>query len=57
MGFSKWAKQAQVLASQHSDKVNAGIDKAAATAKKSQPNRASHIDKAANLARKTVTKS
>ena len=33
MGFSKWMKQAHELAAEHSDKVHAGIDKAATAAK------------------------
>lgn len=54
MGFSKWAKQAQKLANQHSDKINAGIDKAADKAKTSQPSKASYVDKAADYAKKAV---
>lgn len=54
MALSKWAKQAGKLAAQHSDKINAGIDKAAATAKQKQPTKSSYIDKAAAYARKTV---
>ncbi|MCU0295246.1 MAG: antitoxin [Candidatus Nanopelagicales bacterium] len=54
MGFSKWAKQAQKLASQHSDKINAGIDKAADKAKASQPTKSSYVDKAAQYAKKAV---
>jgi hypothetical protein len=54
MGFSKWAKQAQKLASQHSDKLNAGIDQAAAKAKQKAPDKMSHIDKAAQAAKKAM---
>ena len=54
MAFSKWAKQASKLASQHSDKINAGIDKAAHTAKQKQPSKVSYIDKAAGYAKKAV---
>lgn len=54
MGFSKWAKQAQELASQHSDKVNAGIDQVAAKAKQKAPDKMSHIDKAAQAAKKAM---
>ncbi len=54
MAFSKWAKQASKLAAQHSDKINAGIDKAAGTAKKKQPGKSSYIDKAAAYAKKGV---
>lgn len=54
MGFSKWAKQAQALAAQHSDKVHAGIDKAAATAKQKSPDKASYIDKATKAAKSAV---
>ncbi len=56
MGFSKWAKQAQKLANQHSDKINSGIDKAASKAKTSQPSKSSYVDKAAEYAKKTVNK-
>ncbi len=56
MGFSKWAKQAQKLANQHSDKINSGIDKAANKAKTSQPSKSSYVDKAAEYAKKTVNK-
>lgn len=54
MAFSKWAKQASKLAAQHSDKINAGIDKAAGTAKSKQPTKSSYIDKAAGYAKKAV---
>jgi hypothetical protein len=50
MAFSKWAK----LAAQHSDKITAGIDKAANTAKQKQPTKSSYIDKVATYAKKTV---
>ncbi len=56
MGFSKWAKQAQKLAGQHSDKIAPVIDKAADKAKASQPSKSSHIDKVADLAKKSVKK-
>lgn len=56
MGLSKWAKQAQKLASQHSDKINPVIDKAAAKAKASQPTESSYVDKAADLAKKSINK-
>ncbi len=56
MGFSKWAKQAQKLANQHSDKINTGIDKAAEKAKSSQPTKSSYVDKAADFAKKSVNK-
>lgn len=56
VGFSKWAKQAQKLANQHSDKINAGIDKAADKARSSQPSKSSYVDKAADFAKKTVNK-
>lgn len=56
MGFSKWAKQAQKLANQHSDKIAPVIDKAATKAKASQPSRSSYIDKAAEMAKKSVSK-
>ncbi len=56
MGFSKWAKQARTLANQHSDKINAGIDKAAKTAKTSQPSKSTYIDKAADAVKKSVNK-
>lgn len=56
MGFSTWAKQARTLANQHSDKINSGIDKAAKTAKTSQPSKSSYIDKAAGMAKKSVNK-
>lgn len=52
MGFAKWAKQAQQLANQHSDKINAGIDQAAGKAKSSQPNRSKYVDKAADFAKR-----
>ena len=54
MGFSKWAKQAQKLASQHSDKVHASIDKPATTAKQKSPDKSSYIDKAAKAAKAAV---
>ncbi len=54
MGFSKWAKQAQKLASQHSDKVYAGIDKAATTAKQKSPDKGGYIDKVAKAAKSAV---
>ena len=54
MSLTKWAKQAQKLAAQHSDKVHAGIDKAAATAKQKSPDKSSYIDKAANAAKSAV---
>ena len=54
MGYSKWAKQAQKLAAQHSDKVHAGIDKAATTAKQKSPDKSSYIDKAAKAAKSAV---
>jgi hypothetical protein len=54
MGFSKWAKQAQKLASQHSDKVHAGIDKAATTAKQKSPDKSGYIDKAVKAAKSAV---
>ncbi len=54
MGFSKWAKQPQKLAPQHSDKVHAGIDKAATTAKQKSPDKSSYIDKAAKAAKSAV---
>ncbi len=54
MGFSQWAKQAQKLASQHSDKFNAGIDQVAAKAKQKAPDKMSHIDKAAQAAKKAM---
>ena len=56
MGFSKWAKQAQSLADKHSDKINTGIDKAASKAKTIQPSKSSHVDKVADLAKKSVNK-
>lgn len=56
MGFSKWAKQAQKLANQHSDKINTGIDKAASKAKASQPSKSSYVDQAADFAKKTIKK-
>ncbi len=56
MGFSKWVKQAQKLAGQHSDKIAPVIDKAADKAKASQPSKSSHIDKVADLAKKSVKK-
>ena len=56
MAFSKWAKQASELAAQHSDKINAGIDKAAGTAKQKQPSKSSYIDKAAGYAKKGLDK-
>lgn len=56
MGFSKWAKQASKMAAQHSDKINAGIDKAATTAKQKQPSKGGYIDKAASYAKKGVEK-
>jgi hypothetical protein len=54
VAFSKWAKQAGKLATQHSDKITSGIDKAANTAKQKQPTKSSYIDKAAAYAKKTV---
>lgn len=56
MGFSNWAKQAQNLANKHSDKINTGIDKAASKAKTIQPSKSTHVDKVADLAKKTVNK-
>ena len=56
MGFAKWAKQAQQLANQHSDKINAGMDQAAGKAKSTQPNRSKYVDKAADFAKKAVNK-
>lgn len=50
MAFSKWAR----LAAQHSDKITAGIDKAASTAKQKQPAKSGYIDKAAAYAKRTV---
>lgn len=54
MGFAGWAKQAQKLASQHSDKITTGIDTAASTAKKKAPTKGSYIDKAAAAAKKAM---
>jgi hypothetical protein len=54
MGIGSWAKQAQKLANQHSDKITAGIDTAASTAKKKAPTKVSYIDKAADAAKKAV---
>lgn len=54
MGFAKWAKQAQKLAAQHSDKIHGGIDKAATTAKQKSPDKSSYIDKAASAAKSAV---
>jgi MT0933-like antitoxin protein len=54
MGFSKWAKQAQQLANQHSDKIHSGIDQAASKAKQKSPTKSSYIDKAAQAAKKAV---
>ncbi|HPQ85038.1 MAG: antitoxin [Actinobacteria bacterium] len=54
MGFSTWAKQAQKLASQHSDKLNSGIDQVAAKAKQKAPDKMGHIDKAAQAAKKAM---
>ena len=54
MGFAKWAKQAQKLAAQHSDKIHSGIDKAATTAKRKSPDKSSYIDKAASAAKSAV---
>ena len=56
MAFSKWAKQASKMAAQHSDKINAGIDKAAGTAKNKQPSKSSYIDKAASYAKQGISK-
>ena len=50
MALSKWMQ----MAGKHSDKIAAGIDKAAATAKQKQPTKSSYIDKAAAYAKKTV---
>ncbi len=54
MGFSKWAKQAQKMANQHSDKIHSGIDQAAGKAKQKSPTKSSYIDKAAQAAKKAV---
>lgn len=54
MGFAKWAKQAQKLAEQHSDKIHSGIDQAAAKAKQKSPDKAGQIDKAARAAKSAV---
>lgn len=54
MGFSTWAKQAQKLASQHSDKLNSGIDQVAEKAKQKAPDKMGHIDKAAQAAKKAM---
>ncbi|HRY08955.1 MAG: antitoxin [Actinobacteria bacterium] len=54
MGFSKWMKQAHELAAEHSDKVHAGIDKAATSAKRKAPDKGSYIDKAATAAKSAV---
>lgn len=54
MGFATWAKQAQKLASQHSDKITSGIDTAASTAKKKAPTKGSYIDRAADAAKKAM---
>lgn len=56
MSFSKWAKQARTVAQQHSGTINSGIDKAAQTAKTRQPGKSSSIDKWADLAKKSVSK-
>jgi hypothetical protein len=54
MGFAKWAKQAQKLANQHSDKIHTGIDQAATKAKQKSPARSGYIDKAAQAAKSAV---
>ena len=54
MAKSKWLKKAGKLASEHSDKINAGIDSAARTAKKKAPTKGGYIDKAAGYAKKAV---
>lgn len=57
MGLSKWAKQAQGLVEQHSDKINSGIDAAASKAKVSKPATSKYVDKTADLAKKAVRRS
>jgi hypothetical protein len=54
MGFAKWAKQAQQLANQHSDKIHTGIDQAATKAKQKSPAKSGYIEKAAQAAKKAV---
>jgi hypothetical protein len=54
MAMSKWLKQAGALASEHADKINAGIDSAAGQAKKKAPSKGGAIDKAAGYAKKAV---
>lgn len=54
MAMSKWMKQASKLASQHSDKINTGIETAAGKAKTKAPTKTSYIDKAAGYAKKAV---
>lgn len=55
MGLSTWAKQARRLAAQHSDSLNAGIDKAAEHAKRTKPDKGGYIDKAAGAAKRAVS--